>query len=67
MIAEAVYGHSFDKLPARRSSSCEDLVLFDQVIHCLCVETSALEQEFDGKFALDVSTACWFEGHNDAL
>jgi hypothetical protein len=42
MIAEAVYGHSFDKLPARRSSSCEDLVLFDQVIHCLCVETSAL-------------------------
>ena len=41
-------------------------MLFDLVIHCLFVEISALEQEFDGKFALDVSTACCFEGQSDA-
>ena len=41
-------------------------MLFDLVIHCLCVETSALEQEFDGRFALDLSMACCFEGQSDA-
>ena len=41
-------------------------MLFNLLSHCLCVESSALEQEFDGNYALDVLTACCFEGQSDA-